>query len=82
MPKILVIDDEPMNVMALEAMCSELNFKIDRAFNGAVAIESILTRMTERKPMYSLILCDYSMPNLDGPSTVRKILKMFRKLPT
>jgi len=58
-PKILVVDDEPMNVDLLEAhLC--MDYDVVTASSGEEAIEKVKTR----KP--DLILLDIMMPGMDG----------------
>jgi len=66
-PKILVVDDEPMNVDLLEAHLS-IDYDVVTASSGEDAIEEVKTR----KP--DLILLDIMMPGMDGYE-VSKLLK-------
>ena len=41
--KILLVDDEPFNLIVLEGLFSQLGiYEIDKAFNGAEALDKIL----------------------------------------
>ena len=44
-PSILLVDDEPLNMMVLEMMLEELEFTVDKANNGAEAISMIEKRL-------------------------------------
>lgn len=67
-PLILVVDDEPQNVMVLDAMLESQGYEVVTAENGAKAIKSA----TDNPP--DLILMDIMMPVMDGYEAVR-ILK-------
>lgn len=59
-PKILVVDDEPLNVELLEAHLSVADYEVVTAYCGEEALEKI----ESEKP--DLILLDAMMPDLNG----------------
>ena len=59
---ILVIDDEPSVVRALEGLLRRDGYLVSTASNGRHA----LARLQERH--YDVIVCDLRMPELDGPA--------------
>ena len=67
-PKILVVDDDPMNVELLEAHLSAADYKVATAYGG----EDALVKVETERP--DLILLDAMMPCLNG-FDVCKILK-------
>ncbi len=58
--KILIVDDEPMNIDLLEAILLQEDYEIIAASNGAEAISA-----TRSSPP-DLILLDIMMPVMDG----------------
>ena len=54
-------------------MLNEMNLKVDCALNGRIALECVTKRLKLKQPLYQLILLDFSMPELDGPSTAIKV---------
>ena len=75
--KILLVEDNIFNSCAIESLFLQLNFECDTRMNGNEAIEAVRSRLKSGKPMYSLILMDYSMPDCDGTTaalTIREIL--------
>ena len=66
-PKILIIDDEPVLQMALERALKNQNYNIVFASNGLEGIE----KLKEEKP--DLVLLDLRMPKLDGFGFLEKI---------
>ena len=68
-----------MNIMALQSLLLNHKLKIDKAFSGTIALDIIRDRIDSGEPMYDLILMDYSMPELDGPSTTAMVRDIIRK---
>jgi CheY-like chemotaxis protein len=60
--RILVIDDEPDNLEATQALIEADGQIVDVAASGAEAID-LLVRMGAR---YDLVLCDVGMPDMSG----------------
>jgi DNA-binding response OmpR family regulator len=66
--KILIVDDEPINLDFFDVMLSKLGFEVEKAEDGEVALEKV----PEFEP--DLILLDNIMPRLSGWEVTR-ILK-------
>ena len=66
-PTILVIDDNPANLVALEAVLGTSEYEVVTASSGPEAL-SIL----DARP-FALILLDVHMPGMDGYKTARLI---------
>ena len=64
---ILVVDDNPANVVAVEAALGELGARVVRAHSGGEALRILLERD------FALILLDVKMPTMDGFETARMI---------
>jgi PAS domain S-box-containing protein len=64
---ILLVDDRPQNLLALEAILEPLNQNLVRAYSGEEALKHLL-RMD-----FAVILLDVQMPGLDGFETARLI---------
>lgn len=58
--RILIVDDEPINLALLEAVLAPLGHQVIQASNGLAALE-----LYQASPP-DLILLDYVMPGLDG----------------
>jgi CheY-like chemotaxis protein len=65
--RILLVDDRPENLLALEAILSALNQELVRASSGEEALRALL------KDDYALILLDVQMPGMDGFETAAQI---------
>ena len=65
--RILLVDDRPENLLALEAILSSLNQILVRASSGEEALRALL------KDEYALILLDVQMPGMDGFETASQI---------
>ncbi len=64
---ILIVDDEPVISELLTDILSLDGHRVERAANGALALEKLGTRD------YDLILTDMRMPELDGPGLYREV---------
>jgi PAS domain S-box-containing protein len=64
---VLLVDDEPANLLALEAILADLGHNLVRARSG----EEALARLAEQD--YAVVLLDVLMPTLDGFETARRI---------
>ncbi len=66
--KILIVDDEPLNLDFFDVMLSNLGFNVEKAEDGEVALDKV------REFVPDLILLDNIMPKLSGWEVTR-ILK-------
>src|SRR6476620_8144225 len=64
---ILVVDDVPEKIMAIEATLGELSQNIVKAYSGREALRCLL------KDDYAVILLDVNMPEMDGFETAALI---------
>jgi signal transduction histidine kinase/response regulator RpfG family c-di-GMP phosphodiesterase len=64
---ILLVDDKPEKLLALEAVLEELDQNIIRAYSGREALRAML------KEEVALILLDVNMPGMDGFETASLI---------
>ena len=79
----MIVDDEVMNLEVHKTMILNMkNLRSDTALSGAIALDLIRARLTKvlqrRATMYRFILMDYSMPDMNGPQTVKKIRAMLK----
>ncbi len=68
--KVLVIDDEPNIVTAVEFLLQQQNLEVAKAYNGVEALEIL----PEFNP--DIIILDVMMPGIDGFEVARKIRSM------
>ena len=70
-PNILVIDDEPMNVLVFQNLLAQEGLTVDVSQSGYEGIQYVQDRVIKvekgEAQMYKVIFLDYSMPDLDGP---------------
>ena len=69
---ILIVDDNPFNILAASFIFEKLGCKIDKAFNGQECVD-ILELHHKQGKYYDLILMDIQMPVLDGPEATKII---------
>src|SRR5580765_813626 len=65
--KILLVDDKPEKLLALEAVLEELGQNIVRAYSGREALRALLS------DDFAVILLDVNMPGMDGFETAQLI---------
>lgn len=68
--RVLVVDDEPMNLMVAEGIFRDYEMDVTLADRGRKAIE--LCEMEE----FDLIFLDHMMPEMDGVETLKRIRKI------
>ncbi|MDD5105230.1 MAG: response regulator [Desulfuromonadaceae bacterium] len=66
-PRILCVDDEPMNLSLLEAMLVPRGFELLMASNGPDALDNI------ERELVDVVLLDVMMPGMDGFEVCRRI---------
>jgi adenylate cyclase len=75
--KILIVDDEPFNLDLLEQELEEQNYTIERANDGAEALDKV--------PVFQpdLILLDYMMPKMNGLEVLRQLREdaLYKSIP-
>ncbi len=62
--KILIVDDKPYNLFALEVILADLNYLCVRANSGQEALKILLSEQG-----FAIILMDVHMPEMDGFET-------------
>jgi signal transduction histidine kinase/DNA-binding response OmpR family regulator len=72
---VLLVDDHPSNLMALEALLEPLGPRLLFASSGADAVE------LARREELALVLLDLQMPELDGLETAALLKKIDRAVP-
>lgn len=72
MARILLVDDRPENLLALEAILSVFDHEVVRASSGDEALKALLT------DDFAVILLDAHMPGMDGFETAEHIKRRER----
>jgi CheY-like chemotaxis protein len=70
---IMVVEDEPINMMLITEVLNKMGFEVLKAINGKHALE-VLTSNGKHDPI--LIFMDVNMPEMDGFDTTRHIRQL------
>ena len=68
--RVLVVDDEPMNLMVAEGIFNDYQMKVKTAESGMKAIEIF------QEEDFDLIFLDHMMPEMDGVETLKRLRKI------
>jgi CheY-like chemotaxis protein len=71
--KILLVEDNPSNVLVTSVFLENLGYDFDIARNGEEALKKV------GEKFYDVVLMDVSMPGMDGFSATKKIRAMESK---
>ena len=72
---VLIVDDSAMSRrMVCRILLASERFLCEQADDGRIAVEMVQQRMIQGK--YDMILMDYQMPNIDGPTAIAEIRKL------
>lgn len=74
--RVLIAEDNPVNMVIAKRILQKWGVKVDEAVNGKLALE-----MAE-KGNYDLILVDLEMPEMDGKTAVKKINLLKKDIPS
>ncbi len=76
--KVLLVDDDPINVFALTALLKRHKMAVIVAESGLAAFEHLA-----QNPDVAIVLMDIMMPEMDGYAAMRQIrqMKQFKSLP-
>ncbi len=66
--KILIVDDNKLNIKVARRALKDFNFDIDECYDGEEALRRI-----ERGDEYDLVLMDIMMPNMNGEEAIAKL---------
>ena len=67
---VLVVDDEPMNLMVAEGIFREYEMQVRTAHSGMAALE------LSGKENFDLIFLDHMMPEMDGVETLKRLRRI------
>lgn len=75
--RILLVDDEPLNLETTGAALEGLGYQVTVAGGGAEALEQFQTA----RPPFDLVITDMTMPKMTGFELARRLLEMRPGLP-
>ena len=66
--KILIVDDNKLNIKVAKKALQDFNFEIDEAEDGTICLDKV-----NSGKVYDLILMDIMMPNMSGETALKKL---------
>jgi CheY-like chemotaxis protein len=69
--KVLIVDDDRINIQLIRAMLEEEFCQMETAMDGEVALNMLKTSVKEGEP-YSLVYLDQHMPKLSGTEVINE----------
>ncbi len=66
--RVLIVDDNKLNIKVAKKMLEEYNFEIEECYDGLQCLEKV-----SNVNKYDLILMDIMMPNMNGEITLKKL---------
>ena len=75
MPKILIVDDDPLVRMSLADVLLESGYEVSAAIDGDNGLEEFA------RASFDLVVLDILMPRREGLETMREIRKKWSSLP-
>ena len=66
--KILIVDDNKLNIKVAKRALQDFNFEIDEAEDGSICLDKVSSGK-----VYDLILMDIMMPNMSGETALKKL---------
>ena len=66
--KILIVDDNKLNIKVARRAISDFDFEIDEAYDGFECLNKVVVGNE-----YDLILMDIMMPNMSGETTIKRL---------
>ncbi len=81
-PSVVIVDDNPFNLIVAEHLVAAQGCKVKTALSGKAAIDLVVDTYMKSEPI-SLILMDLQMPEMDGYQTTRNLknLMQTKKIP-
>ena len=83
---MLIVDDDPFNLVALSILLKQLHLSCEKASNGLEAYEKVVNEFEQHSVNsllilqgYKLIFMDYQMPVMDGCESSAKILRFLKQ---
>ena len=77
LPRVLVVDDNPINLKLLQTMMRKAKHPYESATDGQQAVDAYM-RSVQSKRKFKYILMDISMPIMDGVQATKEIRKRER----
>jgi CheY-like chemotaxis protein len=71
--RVLLVDDSALSLKMCGKLFRRMGAIVEDALDGAIAVEKIQARMHSTEPNYDMIVMDYMMPKMNGPTACKKM---------
>ena len=78
--RVLIANDDNLQIFALENIFKTFKFKITTAINGQQAFEQVQVTKNDLRKQFDLIVLDLNMPICDGYDACLNILKTYNSI--
>ena len=69
----MIVDDSLSNRKMMSRLLAKRHFQVDEAPDGLEALSRVRSSFADKTPLYDVIIMDFVMPNMDGPTATREI---------
>jgi len=78
--RLLIVDDDQFNILAMKSLLKKYEFDIDCAYNGQEAVDKVsyVLKNVEQQP-YDLIFMDCQMPIMDGYEASKVLTELMNR---
>lgn len=77
--KVLIVEDEPLVLLAEKQMIKKMGCFVDTAENGELAVKMVCEQNKKLESKYGIILMDINMPIMNGYVASRKLKDLINK---
>jgi CheY-like chemotaxis protein len=71
--RVLLVEDNPVNMMIAVAMLEQWGMQVDQAEDGAQALRALERLAAGEQPRYDVVLMDVQMPGMSGHEATRRL---------
>lgn len=78
LPKILIIDDEPFNIIALSSLIEKIGYKVESEYTADKALVKLRESYAPSSTPFTHVITDFNMPGMSGLEFINKCKQVFK----